>query len=304
MLLGVFAVKAALFPLYFWLPEAYASASAPVAALFSIMTKVGIYAIVRVTTLIFGSEAGNSDLLSSDWLLPVALLTLFFAAFGALGAEYLRRLVAYLTVASMGTMLTAHALGGEAGLAAGLFYLIHSTLVIAALFLFAEIIARQRGATSDRLHAGPVSLQPVLLGVLFLLGAATVAGLPPFSGFIGKLMILQSAQATTYVGWVWAGILGASFVNLVSCVRAGTMLLWNFSTSVFDPHAIPARRAEWLPIAALLACGVLLVVFAAPIKRYADATAAQLIAASSYRAAVLGATWERAPRPPGRERQP
>jgi multicomponent K+:H+ antiporter subunit D len=301
MLLGVFAVKAALFPLYFWLPSAYSSASAPVAALFAVMTKVGVYAIVRVSTLIFGADEGAGADLTAPWLLPVALLTLAFAALGALAARRLAELVAYLTVASVGTMLTALAAGGEAGLAGALFYLVHSTLIVAALFLLAELLGRQRGATGDSLSPGPALPQPALTGIALLLGAAIVAGLPPWSGFLAKLMIMKSVLDTQTIAWVWSVILVSSLVTLIGCARAGSIMLWNTTADRAD-DAAPARRGEWLPLAALLACSVLVAVFAAPLKHYTDATAQQLLSRADYVSAVLGGTPERAPRPlPGRK---
>jgi multicomponent K+:H+ antiporter subunit D len=298
LLLGVFAVKAALFPLYFWLPAAYSSAAAPVAALFSIMTKVGIYAIVRVGTVAFGDGYGTTSEFMRPWLLPAALLTLALAALGAAGAERLAGLVAYLTVASVGSMLAAVAVGTTEALAAALFYLVHSTLVVAALFVLSDLIARQRGADhADRLVPGPALNQPALLGVAFLVGAATLAGMPPSSGFLGKVMILHSVQGAADTAWVWGVILAASFVAVLSCARAGSLIFWNIASPAPAAQVPPVRGAQWLPFAALLGGCVLLVVFAAPAQRYAEATAAQTVSREGYVAAVLGDTAERAPRP-------
>jgi multicomponent K+:H+ antiporter subunit D len=297
LLVGVFGVKAAFFPLYFWLPAAYSSASAPVAALFSVMTKVGVYAIIRVTTLIYGEGAGDAAGITQPWLLPVALGTLMLAALGALASDSLRGLVAYLTVASVGTMLTGVGLGTAAGLSAALFYLAHSTLIIAALFLLAELLSCQRGALADSLLPGPMPLQPTFLGLAFLLGTITVAGLPPTSGFLGKLMVLQSAQGTAVVPWVWGTILIAGLIVIIGCARAGSLLLWNIAVTRPDPEARPGRRGEWLPVVALFTLSALLVAFAIPVKRYADATAAQLTSPAGYVTAVVGPTPDRRPRP-------
>ncbi|MDU5678929.1 MAG: monovalent cation/H+ antiporter subunit D, partial [Pseudomonas aeruginosa] len=125
LLLVVFALKAALLPLYFWLPRAYAAASAPVAALFAIMTKVGIYSILRVYTLVFGDAAGELANLAQAWLWPLALATLGLGAIGALAARTLQSLLAYLVVVSAGTLLAGVALGSERALAASLYYLLH-----------------------------------------------------------------------------------------------------------------------------------------------------------------------------------
>lgn len=295
MLLGVFGIKAALFPLYFWLPAAYSSASAPVAALFAIMTKVGVYSILRLTTLIFAGTGGAAADLTTPWLLPLALVTLALAAFGALAAKRLLELFAYLTIASVGTILIAVSAGGVAGLSGGLFYLLHSTLTIAGLFLLAEMIGQARGEAKDQLHAGAELLQSVMLGIAFLVGAAIVAGLPLSSGFLAKLMILQSAIDSAQMPWVWGTILGASLITLIGLARAGSMIFWKTSHEV-SSQALSPTRLQWLPVVGLIGLSILMVVYAAPIKRYTDATAKQLTTPSDYISAVIGKTADRAPR--------
>lgn len=295
MLLGVFGIKAALFPLYFWLPAAYSSAAAPVAALFAIMTKVGVYSILRVTTLIFAGTSGAGADITTPWLLPLALLTLVLAALGALAAKRLLELLAYLTIASVGTILIAVSAGGVAGLSGGLFYLLHSTLIISALFLLAELIGQARGEAQDQLHAGPELLQPVKLGIAFLVGAMVVAGLPLSSGFLAKLMILQSVIDSASMPWVWGTILGTSLITLIGLARAGSTLFWKTSHQVCA-QAIAPTRLQWLPVVFLLGLSILMVVYAAPIKNYFDATAEQLKNPSQYITAVIGNTSDRAPR--------
>ncbi|MBX3300819.1 MAG: monovalent cation/H+ antiporter subunit D [Nitrospira sp.] len=288
LLLGVFAIKAALFPLYFWLPPAYANAPAPVAALFSIMTKVGIYAIIRLTTLIYGGGADATMELTSSWLLPVALVTLVLATVGALGAERLATMTAYLTIASAGTILTAVAIGGSAALSAALYYLAHSTLAIAVLFLVTDLLGRSRGAMHDQLHPGPPLRQATPLGLAFLFGGATMAGVPPSSGFFGKLMVLHSTHDGTTAAMVWTVVLVTSVLTLIGCSRAGSILLWNTTDPPSSGQAAPPRAGEWTALAMLAGGSLLLVVFAAPITRYTDETAAQLIAPSTYIDTVLG----------------
>lgn len=295
MLLGVFGIKAALFPLYFWLPAAYSSASAPVAALFAIMTKVGVYAILRFTTLIFAGTSGPGADLTAPWLLPVALVTLILASLGAMAAKRLLELVAYLTIGSVGTILIATSAGGVAGLSGGLFYLLHSTLIVSALFLLAEMIAQARGEAEDGLQGGPVPLQPVRLGVTFMLGAAIVAGLPLSSGFLAKLMILQSTNGSASMPWVWGTILVASLLVLMTLSRAGSTLFWK-TTHETSSRAVAPAPLQWMPVIALLSLSLLMVVFAAPLKRYTDATALQLTTPSLYITAVVGQTQDRAPR--------
>ncbi len=295
MLLGVFGIKAALFPLYFWLPSAYSSASAPVAALFAIMTKVGVYAILRFTTLIFAGTNGASADLTAPWLLPVALVTLLLAALGALGAQRLLELFAYLTIASVGTILIAVSAGGVAGLSGGLYYLVHSTLIVSALFLLAEMIGQSRGDVKDQLHSGPLLLMPVRLGIVFLVAAVIVAGLPLSSGFLAKLMILQSTTESPYISWVWGIILVSSLFILIALSRAGSMIFWKTSHEV-SAQAVSPTGLRWLPILGLIALSVLMVIYAAPLKRYTDATAKQLTTPSEYISAVVGKTADRAPR--------
>lgn len=288
VLLVVFGLKAALVPLYFWLPNTYAAASAPVAALFAIMTKVGVYSIIRVHALIFGVAAGESALAVADWLLPLALLTSLLGVLGALAAHRLKRLVAYLTVSSVGTILVAISLFTPSSLAAALYYMVHSTLVIAGLFLLVELIASQRGSTKDVLQPAFRVREPVLLGLLLLLGAASVAGLPPLPGFLGKLMILDSAVGLTAHALVWAVVLLVGLLGMIGLARAGVILFWHVTPDQVSeqPHA-PNRVLVSMTLL-LLSIGVVMVVFAAPMKRYMDATALQLYDRPAYAQAVLG----------------
>jgi len=287
VLLVVFGLKAAIAPLYLWLPATYAATSAPVAALFAIMTKVGVYSIIRVHAVILGEDAGHAALAVQAWLLPVALTTTVLGVLGALAAHGLARLVAYLTVASVGTILAAVGLFTPAALSAALYYLLHSTLIVAALFLLVELVASQRGTAGDRLQPAAPVAQPFLLGLMTLLGAASAAGLPPLPGFLGKLMVLQSAAATPAHAWVWAVVLGAGFFTLVGLARAGSILFWNVLPDT-SPHT-PAGSSARLTTATLglLALSLVLAAAAAPVKRYTDATAAQLADQGAYARAVL-----------------
>jgi len=288
LLLGVFSVKAALFPLYFWLPSAYSSAAAPVAALFSIMTKVGVYAFIRVTTLIYGGEEWIGLELTSPWLLPLALTTIALATLGALSAERLATMTAYLMIASVGTILTAVSIGGAVALSAALYYLAHSTIVIAGLFLLTDLLGRDRGDMGDSLHPAPQIYRAGLLGIAFLFGGATIAGVPPLSGFLGKLMVLQSAHDATAVVPIWTVVLVTSVLMLVVCARAGSIVFWNVVEVQPRKQAHPPRGGEWMALAVLGACSLLLVLCAAPIKHYVDKTARQLTSPAVYIEAVLG----------------
>ena len=226
LLLVVFCVKAALLPLYFWLPETYSAASAPAAALFAIMTKVGVYAIARVTTLVFGADAGAAAAIAQPWLPALALATLVLGAAGALAARRLRLLIAYLIVASAGTLLTAIGLGTPGTVAAGLFYLINSTVVAAAMFLLVDRIALARGELGDALEPAPLGVQRAAQGAAFFLFAVALAGLPPLAGFLGKALLLDAARETTMALGVWVVVTGAGLAVIVALARAGSTLFW------------------------------------------------------------------------------
>ena len=279
LLLVVFALKGAILPLYFWLPRAYASATAPVAALFAIMTKVGLYAIIRVFTLVFGSEAGELSGMVDVWLWPLALLTLGAAVIGALAARSLQVLLAYLVVVSVGTLLAGIALGSEAGLAAALYYLVHSTLVAGGLFLLADLIARQRGDLGTDLISAPALRQPLLLGTLFFMGAISVAGLPPFSGFLGKVMLLRAIELGADAIALWAVVLVGGLGMLISLSRAGSLVFWRPSAEAVGQ---PADAIRILATVGLLLGSVMLAVAAGPLQAFVQATAAQLLDVAPY----------------------
>ncbi len=288
ILLVVFGLKAAIVPLYMWLPGTYAASSAPVAALFALMTKVGVYSIIRVHGVILGDAAGHAARAAEPWLLPVALVTTALGVMGALAAHSLARLVAYLTVASVGTILAAVGLFTPATLSAALYYMVHSTLVVAALFLLVELVASQRGAVGDKLQSAAPVAQPVLLGLMTLLGAASVAGLPPLPGFLGKVMVLQSAASTPAYPWIWTVVLAAGFLTLVGLARAGSILFWQVLPA--ETRAVSSGSSWRLTSATvgLLGVSLVLALAASPMKRYTDAAAAQLSNPAVYAEAVLG----------------
>ncbi|MCY1268401.1 Na(+)/H(+) antiporter subunit D [compost metagenome] len=287
VLLLVFALKAALLPLYFWLPRAYAAASAPVAALFAIMTKVGIYSILRVYSLVFGPEAGELANLAQPWLWPLALASVILGALGALAATSLQGLLAYLVVVSAGTLLAAIALGTPEAQGAALFYLLHSTWVAGALFLLADLVSRQRGDKGGHLVQGPALQNPAVLGAAFFFGAIAVAGLPPLSGFFAKLLLLQAVPPGAGALPLWSVLLIGGFVSLVALSRAGSTLFWRTGQQVLGSAELDGGRL--FATLALLAGSLVLVVFAQPLLDYAQASAAQLHDQNLYRAILQGA---------------
>jgi len=293
LLLIVFAIKAAVVPLHFWLPGAYASASAPVAALFAIMTKVGVYSILRVYTLVFGADGGAAQWIAGPWLLPAALLTLVLGALGVLAARRLVPLACFGLVASVGTLLVAVGLFTESAIGAALYYLIHSTVASAALFLLADLVVMRRGEPADSLMPAPPIRQESLLGGLFFVAAIALVGLPPLSGFVGKLLILDASRDPQVQGWVWAVILGTSLVMLVGFARAGSVVFWKSAAAAPGGNGSADPLRERLPVlpvvaaAATVALPLLLTIFAGPVSGFARATAAQLFAPQAYIAAVL-----------------
>ncbi|CAB0152032.1 Na(+)/H(+) antiporter subunit D [Pseudidiomarina piscicola] len=285
LLFVVFALKAALLPLYFWLPQAYASTTGTVAALFAIMTKVGIYAIIRVFTMIFGADAGEAENLAQGWLWWLGLFTILVGALGVLGSRDLRLVIAYLVLVSVGTMLTTMSLGHSDAIGSMLFYLVHSTLVTAALFLLADLIAEQRGKTASRIVKGRKMAQHNLLGGLFFLASITVIGIPPLSGFVSKLFILEAARTGAQVAWLWPLILGATFLMLIALSRAGSRMFWH----TFDGKPNENTHPKWqhTSVILLLVGAVGITVFASPISDYTNAVAQQLATPTDYISSVL-----------------
>ena len=292
LLFGVFALKAALLPLYLWLPNAYANTSAAVAALFAIMTKVGAYSILRMYTLVYGAQGGPAANLIEPWLLPLALATLLVGALGAVGSSYLRHQIAYLAVASVGTLLLAFSLNSSAGIAAGLYYLPHTTFAAAAFFLLADSIVQRRGALQDRLDPGSVIAQPRVIGALFLCCAILMAGMPPLSGFLGKFLLLRAAVLHPALPWVMAIVLGAGLLSMIALARSGSLLFYRpqaVDTGATQPTVgVWALSAELAPAVGLLMLCLALAFWAGAATDYAQATAEQLLQPYHYVHAVLG----------------
>lgn len=274
LLLVVFALKAALLPLHFWLPKTYAAASAPVAALFAIMTKVGVYSILRVHTTIFGENAGELASIAIPWLWPLSLLTLVFGAIGVLASPSLRLTTANLVVVSAGTLMLAIAMQREAATSAALYYILHTTLVTGALFLIADLISKQRGKAEDRYVIARKMNHSTIIGIAFFIAALTVVGLPPLSGFVGKILILQAAEGMAEIAWVWPVVLLAGLACLVGVSRAGTTIFWRSAGDASSDESI--SKLKLTAIALLLVASPLLVVFGGPIIEFTDLAAAEL----------------------------
>jgi multicomponent K+:H+ antiporter subunit D len=278
MLLLVFAIKGALVPLHFWLPGTYANAPGVVAALFAVMTKIGAYAVLRFGTLVFPPDLPATDGLYADILLPAALVTLGVGAIGVLGARSLPRLAAFAAIASMGTVFVAIAGFTPATTSAALYYIVHSTLAGAALFLVADMVLQRRGDAA--LHAGPPGALGGLVSALYLAAAIGSAGMPPLSGFIGKLLVL-SAWAED-AAFVWTVILVATFLMILGFARAGTTLFWKPEPNMPAlpaPVSGPMAQAAVMILIGLMAA---LTVLGGPVTAWLDATASGLYDPAAY----------------------
>jgi multicomponent K+:H+ antiporter subunit D len=288
----VFALKAALVPLHFWLPGAYAATTPVVAALFAIMTKVGAYALIRTGTLIFGEDAGTLAWLTADWMLPAAIVTTVVGFVGLFAARTLREMAAWSVVGSMGVLLSAVSVFRVEAMGPALYYVLHSTLAGAALFLVVDMIAKRRGVHGDALTVAPRFCQSELLSGLFFLSAIGIVGLPPLSGFIGKLLILDGVRAAPEAAWIWVSILITTLIGVLAFARAGSRIFWK-SASVEGTIPVRALRGRWSGAgvaAGLLTLLVVLTVMGGPVTAYTDAAAAQVFDPSQYIDAVLGET--------------
>ncbi len=299
LLLLVFCIKAAVLPLHFWLPASYANAPLPVAALFAIMTKVGAYSILRMYTLAFGPDLEITAGLVGEWLQPAALITLAIGTIGILGSQHIARMIAFCAIASMGTLLIAISLFTEEDTAAALFYIVHSTFATALLFLVADLVMQRQGGA---IESKPPMPQSGLISSLFFVGAIALAGMPPLSGFIGKLLVLDASRDAPDANAIWAVILISSFVTIVGLARAGSLIFWkshdaqhSTETDTEDNSKLAPRPApEPQPglafsaiFGAVLAL-VLLTLFAGPVLEYSRQTASQLFAPQQYIDAVMG----------------
>ncbi|MGR3661797.1 MAG: monovalent cation/H+ antiporter subunit D [Paracoccaceae bacterium] len=290
----VFAVKAAILPLHFWLPGSYSNAPAPVAALFAIMTKVGAYGIIRMYTLVFGPDLEITQGLFDVWLMPAALLTLAVGMIGILGSSQITRLVSFAAIGSMGTLLIAISMFSEPAMTAALYYVIHSTFATAALFLIADLITERRVGSDGQICIAPRMEQNGLVASLFFAGAIAMAGMPPLSGFVGKLLVLNATRGSDYVVLIWAVILITSLIAVIGFGRAGSIIFWKCGTAevleVDDDEVVQPTPHTILPFVAiigLLTLLVLLTVFAGPITDYLRSTSAQLFDPDLYIGAVL-----------------
>lgn len=266
LLLVVFGIKAAIFPLQSWLPDSYPTAPASVTAVFAgLLTKVGVYAIIRLQTLLFlGTPL-------TDLLLVVAILTMLLGILGALAQGEIKRLLSFTLVSHIGYMLLGVALGSQAGLGAAIFYIVHHILVQTALFIVVGLIERVGGSTSLARLGGLASVP--LLSVLYLLPALNLGGIPPFSGFLGKVALMDAALASESPFALPAVIAGVatSLLTLIAVIRVWQRAFWQDRGEDDDRvHSLRVLPRVWVVAAsALVAITVALTVIAGPLTDFA-----------------------------------
>lgn len=295
LLFVVFGIKAAMLPVGFWLPKTYAVATTPVAAIFTIMTKVGIYAILRINGTVFDDHLSQSILVS--WLLPIGLITSVYGVIGAIGAERLRRFVGFMILSSIGTILIAISLFNTLAWAAALYYLVHSTLIAAAFYLLSGWITSQRGAFKDHFKVAPHMKQQKVVSLTFFVIALMMAGLPPFSGFLGKVFILQATSHSPYQLLIIIVVLIVSLLSIIAFTRIGFVLFWRATQPEDNPNSAEYKAYQALPdqaparndktIYLLLSALILYMVCASPIQQYMFKTAEQIQNNALYESRIL-----------------
>ena len=305
--LGVaFLIKAAAWPLNYWLIATYSNTSAPVAGMFSIMTKVGIYALLRIGSLLL--PTGAPAAFSGDWMFPVGIATLAFGSFGMLAAHQPERIASYCIIISSGTLLAALGMPGVILTGPALYYLLSSVLAIGAFFMLLEMIGRAQSFGADLLAVSQeafnlndpesddssddvvgiaIPAAMVFLGISFIACALLIIGLPPLSGFVAKISLLSAALKSsgyTTNAWVFtAMVLFSGFIGIMALSRTGIRLFWSFS----DLQVPRLRLSEALPVALLISLCAVLAMRAGPITNYLEQTAAHLDEPYRYISAVL-----------------
>jgi len=292
MFLVVFGIKAAIVPLHFWLPDSYPNAPAPVTALFAgLLTKVGIYALLRTQILIF-PQGGVWTL-----LLYLAAATMAVGVLGALAQNDLNRLLSFLLVSHIGFMIFGLAVFDAAGIAGTVLYVIHHITVQATLFLVSGLITRRTGTVAIDQMGGLARTSPAL-AVLFAIPALTLAGIPPTSGFVAKLSLLQAGAGADVSTAMVAGVLvAASLLTLYAMARVWVRVFWGKSQPPQpdpdpDDELVVGTASTPKPMiaaaASLAAVSVLIAVAAGPLSALSARAATDLLERTPYITAVLG----------------
>jgi len=283
MLLAAFGMKAAVFPLFFWLPAAYHTPLVSVSAVFAgLLTKVGVYALIRVVTLIFTHDPAWTNTL----LLWTAGLTMLTGVLGAAAQNEWRRILSFHIISQIGYMVMGLAIGTRLAIVGAVFYLVHHIVVKANLFLIAGV-AQQLSGSMELKRSGGLYVAAPWLAILFFIPAFSLAGFPPLSGFWAKYIVIKAALDERGF-WIAAAALVTGLLTIYSMTKIWGEAFWK-------PHpggAVPATeapRAMVAPIAALAACTVVIGLFAQPFLAVAERAAAELTEPARYIRAVLGA---------------
>ncbi|MFO8155290.1 MAG: Na+/H+ antiporter subunit D [Pseudomonadota bacterium] len=286
LFLVAFSIKAAAFPLFFWLPASYHTPQVAVSALFAgLLTKVGIYALFRFFTLMFDQDVGFTHHTLLAW---VAGLTLITGILGALVHTEFRRVLSFILISHVGFILMGLALMSPLGLTGGIFYLLHDVIVKANLFLIAGVVFFLKGSFSLERLGGLYRSRP-FLALLFLVPALSLIGIPPLSGFYPKLMLVQ-AGLVAEMWWLTAAALVASLLTLLAVMRLWGEVFWKAAPEDNPGEAVLAGRQQALlyaPIIGLATLTLAIGFIAQPVYELAAAAAAQLLDSSDYIAAVL-----------------
>jgi multicomponent Na+:H+ antiporter subunit D len=286
-LLVVFGIKAGLFPLFFWLPDSYPTAPGPVTAIFAgLLTKVGVYAIIRTQTLLFPADAQLGTL-----LLIVAALTMAVGVFGAIAQDDMKRILSFHIVSQIGYMIFALGLLTVAGLAAAVFYTFNNIILKTSLLLVTGLVER-RGGSSRLSEVGGLVRSAPLLGLMFALPALSLAGLPPFGGFVAKFAVFDAGVQSSQ----WAIVAVGAFVSLLtlySMTKIWAGVFWG------EPDDRPRQRPDTsdtlggptlmlASTAAVVLIGVAVMIFARPLYSLSERAAQDLLEPMRYVSAVLG----------------
>lgn len=288
----VFGVKSAMVPLHFWLPDSYPTAPAPVTAVFAgLLTKVGIYALIRTQTLVFTHEQ------TWNLMLAIAIITMIVGVLGALAQNDVNRLMSFLLVSHIGFMLFGLGVYDVVGLTGVILYVVHHITVQATLFLVSGLITRRTGTVALSRMGGLARAAP-LIAVLFALPALALAGIPPFSGFVAKLALFQAGiGADTWPAFVGAAAIAlTSLLTLYAMARVWTRAFWG---QVKAPEEDPDPTDELVVGTAttnrpmvfasglLVASSLVISVVAGPLAGVSERAAQDLMHGDTYRAAVL-----------------
>ncbi|MEM8655690.1 MAG: Na+/H+ antiporter subunit D [Pseudomonadota bacterium] len=287
MFMVAFGVKAAVFPLFFWLPASYHTPAFSVSAVFAgLLTKVGVYALIRMFTLVFDADIGFTHTV----LLWVAALTMITGVLGAAAQNDIRKILSFHIVSQIGYMIMGLALFTPLALAGAVFYLVHHIVVKANLFLIAGVAERTAGSTDLNKIGGLYKSAP-LLAFLFFIPAFSLAGFPPLSGFWAKYVLVAAALEDQ--AWIIAAVaLVVGLLTIFSMTKIWAEAFWKPhpngaepALTALTPHA---KRHLLLPIAGLATMTLIIGFYPDPFVDFAKAAAAQLLDPTDYMTTVLG----------------